>query len=291
MSAKDDDVRAGRVTSLDGTVIAYEERGNGPTLILVDGAFCSRAFGPMGKLAASLAHRFRVITYDRRGRNESADTLPYAIEREIEDLSALIEIAGDSAFLYGASSGAVLALRAAASHAGVKRLAMYEPPIVIAGSPEPVPPDRVRDIVAMAKEGRRAEATKTFMRMVGTPGFAVLIMRFIPGVWSKLLAAAHTLPYDFAALGDTGANKPLPEELVRVMASVKVPALVGVGGKSPAWMKHTARVVASGIPGAALRSIEGQTHVISEKALAPVLVEFFQGGEAVHFESAATTGA
>src|SRR5437879_4691813 len=116
------------VTSRDGTRIAYDKRGSGPALILVDGAFCYRAFGPMPKLAELLSDRFTVYNYDRRGRGDSSDTKPYAVAREVEDLAALFEAAGGSAFLYGISSGAALALRAAGNGLAVRKLAVYEPP-------------------------------------------------------------------------------------------------------------------------------------------------------------------
>lgn len=264
-------------TSKDGTRIAYETMGHGPAVILVDGAFCYRQFGPMPKLAPHLAKRFTVYTYDRRGRGESGDTAPYALERELEDLAALVEAAGGSASLVGLSSGAVLAMRAAASGLAIPRLALYEPPLVVAGAPGPVPPDRVEEITRHVAEGRRGDAVKTFMRMVGVPAIFVPVMRLMPGVWPKLTAVAHTLPYDFAILGDTGAGKPMPAELRSAMASIRAPTLVGIGGKSPAYMRHTAETVAKSIPGAELRVLDGQTHNVSEKALAPVLEEFLAG--------------
>jgi pimeloyl-ACP methyl ester carboxylesterase len=267
--------RVSAVISSDGTTIAYEQRGEGRPLILIDGALCTRTFGPMPKLVPLLAHHFAVISYDRRGRGTSGDTAPYAVEREIEDIQALIEVAGGSAFLYGMSSGAVLALRVAASGPGVTKLALYEPPLTIAGSPLPVPPDRKAEITALVRSGRRGDAVTTFLRMVGAPGVAILMTRIIPGVWSKLTAVAHTLPYDFAILGETGAGKPLPAELEHVMASISVPTLVGVGGKSPAWMRHAVETVAGAIPGAAKRVLAGQRHNVSANAIAPALTEFF----------------
>ncbi len=267
--------RIGQVVSRDGTTIVYEQRGSGQPLILVDGAFCHRGFGPMPKLAPLLAQHFRVTSYDRRGRGASGDTPPYAVEHEIEDLQALLEEAGGSAFLYGASSGAMLGIRAAASGLAFERIAIYEPPLALAGSPPPLPPDRVAEIIQMVREGRRGDAVKTFMRMVGVPAIALPMMRIMPGVWSKLTAAVHTLPYDFAIQGDTSGGKPLPPELGQAMASIHVPTLVGVGGKSPPYLHHAAKTVASAIPGATSRVVAGQTHNVSEKAIAPVLVEFF----------------
>ena len=120
-----------KVISKDGTAIAYDKAGNGPLVILVDGALCSRAFGPMPKLAKLLTNDFTVITYDRRGRNESTDTKPYAVEREIEDIGALINDNGGPAFVVGFSSGAALALAAAAHGLNISKLALYEPPFMV----------------------------------------------------------------------------------------------------------------------------------------------------------------
>jgi pimeloyl-ACP methyl ester carboxylesterase len=266
-----------RVTSADGTAIAYERRGEGPPIIVVDGALCSRSFGPSPKLAPLLASQFRVITYDRRGRGESGDTAPYAAEREVEDLAALVKIAGNGVSLYGSSSGAALAIRAVASGQPVQKLCIYETPFVFPDSPPPLPPDRQSEIEQMVAEGRRGDAVKTFLRMVGVPAAVLPLMRVMPGVWSNLTAVAHTLPHDFALLGHSAAGKPLPEQLSVAMAAIQVPTLVGVGSKSPAWMRHTMQRVAGAIAGAKLRVLDGQTHTISAKAARNMLVAFLVG--------------
>src|SRR5215510_1242343 len=121
----------GRVVSNDGTLIAYDRIGAGPPVILVDGALCSRALGPMPGIARLLAERFSVFTYDRRGRGDSGDTAPYAVERELDDLDALIREAGGAAHVFGISSGAVLALTAAARGLRITRLAVYEAPFIV----------------------------------------------------------------------------------------------------------------------------------------------------------------
>jgi len=265
-----------QVRSKDGTAIAYDQIGTGQPVILVDGAFCNRSFGPMPKLAPLLAPHFTVFSYDRRGRGDSGDTAPYAVEREIEDIKALIDAAGGSALLYGTSSGAVLALRAAASGLNVRKLALHEPPLVLRGSPPPLPPDHMDQIREMVASGRRGDAVKSFMRMVGVPAIFIPVMRIMPGVWPKLTAVAHTLPYDFAILGNGGAGNPLSTELKRALASIKVPTLMVIGGKSPPWMVHTVQVFADAIPGAKTRLLEGQQHNVAAKAIAPVLVEFFR---------------
>jgi hypothetical protein len=268
-------VHTGTVTSKDGTTITYDRRGSGPPVVLVDGAFCRRAFGPMPKLAPLLAEHFTVFNYDRRGRDASGDTPPYSIDRELDDLDAVIAAAVRPVRLFGISSGAVLALRAVARGARVERLAIYEPPLVLAGATGKVPPDRVAEITGLVRAGDRGGAVKAFMRMVGAPAIAIPIMRLVPGVWKQLTAVAHTLPNDFAILGDTGAGKPLPAELAAVFAAITVPTVVGVGGKSPPYLHHAAETVQRGVAGATLRVLPKQTHNVGAKPMAAVLNEVF----------------
>jgi alpha/beta hydrolase family protein len=157
------------VTSRDGTTIAYETTGTGPPLILVDGALCYRDFGPSRKLAEQLAGDFTVITYDRRGRGESGDGLTYAVEREVEDLEALIEAAGGSAHVYGISSGAALALDAAQRDIGVERLALYEAPFIVDDGRAPIDPDYVSRLNGFLVAGRPGDAVRLFMRHLDAP--------------------------------------------------------------------------------------------------------------------------
>ena len=259
------------VTSRDGTRIAFERMGSGPSLILVDGALCSRAFGPMPKLAPLLAKTFRVYFYDRRGRGESADTRPYSKEREVEDLDALIGEAGGSAFVLGLSSGASLALEAAASGLAIEKLAVYEPPYMVrpADSARHASADHQGQLERLIAAGARGDAVKYFMRdMVGVPAFFVFLMRFMPGVWSKLEAAASTLPYDAAIMG----NFSLPTQR---LAAVRAPTLVMGGGKSEARLRAAVQAAAKAVPNAQLRTLKGQTHNVSPEALTPVVTEFF----------------
>jgi pimeloyl-ACP methyl ester carboxylesterase len=262
------------VTSKDGTRIAYERRGSGPPLVLVDGAMCSRAFGPSPSLAPLLAPHFTVFYYDRRGRGDSGDTPPYAIERESEDLAAVVDAAGGSAFVYGSSSGAALALRAAASGVHARRLVLHEPPYAMDASASPLLASYRGRIAELLAADRRGDAVALFMKVVGVPAFGVFMMRLMPNVWPKLKAVAHTLPYDFAQLGDTPGT-PLPRELLDRMGAVKAPTLMVLGGKSPPWMARAVEAVASAIPGAKQRTVPGQNHAIAAKAIAPVLMEFF----------------
>jgi pimeloyl-ACP methyl ester carboxylesterase len=260
------------VASRDGTRIGFDRTGQGPALILVDGALCSRAMGPMAALAQQLAGRFTVFQYDRRGRGESSDTPPYAVEREVEDLAALIAEAGGSAALVGLSSGAALALEAAARGLPVNRLALYEPPFIVDASRAPLPPDFLARMQQLVASDRRGDAVRMFMTAVGVPGFFITLMRFMPA-WKKLLAMAHTLPYDFAILEGNQSGHPLPATR---WSGAMMPALVLDGGKSPPWMRHGAQALSGVLPNARYRTLPGQTHMVSAAVLAPVLTEFLQ---------------
>jgi pimeloyl-ACP methyl ester carboxylesterase len=259
------------VRSKDGTLIAFDRGGDGPPIILVDGALCYRASGPMGPVAKLLTSDFTVFTYDRRGRGDSSNTGPYSVEREIEDLDALIKEAGGTASVYGISSGAALALEAANRGLAITRLALYEAPFIVDASRPPIPEDflsRLNDLIA---SDRRAEAVKLFMKLVGVPTVFIALMRVMPA-WPKLTAVAHTLPYDITIVKDNQRGKPLP---TRRWASVTVPTLVMDGGKSPAWMRNGMRELGEVLPNARCRTLEGQTHMLKANAIAPVLTEFF----------------
>lgn len=261
-----------RVLSKDGTPIAFDRQGKGSPVILVDGALCYRGMGPSGPLAKLLAWYFTVFTYDRRGRGQSGDTGLYTMEREVEDIEALVNEAGGTAFVWGASSGAVLALEAANRLPGIRKLALYEAPFIVDDSRPTTENDwiRIREAVAA---GRRSDALQLFLKAVGAPGFFIALMRLMPA-WSKLKAVARTLPYDGAIVEDNQRGKPLPPSR---WASVTVPTLVVDGGKSPAWMRRANRSLANVLPNAQYRTLEGQTHMVKAKAHAPMLVEFFKG--------------
>jgi pimeloyl-ACP methyl ester carboxylesterase len=263
------------IQSRDGTAIAFEKSGAGSPVILVDGALCYRASGPARPLAALLAEHFTVYTYDRRGRGESGDTPPYAIEREVEDIEALVEEAGGSACLYGISSGAVLALEAANRIPGVTRLGLYEAPLIVDDSRPAMGAAYVQDLNEHLASGRRGDAVRLFMRQVGVPAPIVALMRFMPA-WKKLKAVAHTLAYDAEVMGDTQSGRSLPVER---WAGVTIPTLAIVGGKSPTWLHNGMRALADVLPDAQHRVLEGQTHMVKAKALAPPLREFFSAEE------------
>jgi pimeloyl-ACP methyl ester carboxylesterase len=262
------------VTSGDGTRIAYETAGRGPALIVVDGALCSRAVGPSRRLAKALADRFTVYAYDRRGRGKSGDTQPYAVEREVEDLEALIDVAGGSAQVCGISSGAQLALEAAVRSARIAKLALYELPCILDGSHPPVAADTAERYEAAIAAGRRHEPVEHFLRFVGVPVPVIGLMRATPE-WDKLTALAPTLPYDARVMRDYQRGEPLPEGR---WSGVSQPVLVLNGGRSPAWMGNGAAALAEAIPRAEHRVLEGQTHMVKARALAPVLVEFLEPG-------------
>ncbi len=259
-------------TSLDGTTIAYDQAGSGPALVLVDGALCTRTQGPMAGIAPLLAERFTVYTYDRRGRGDSGDHSPYAVQREIEDLDAVIDAAGGSAYVHGISSGGALALEAANSGSSIKKLAVYEAPYVVDDSRPPAPEGFAGQVSALVEAGKRGAAVKAFMtKGVRVPAVFVAMMGVMP-MWPRLKAVANTLPYDLAIMGDGQLGNPLP---AGKWASITAPTLVIGGGKSPAWLHGAVAAVADSVPGASRRTLDGQTHLVKAKVLAPVLTEFF----------------
>lgn len=261
-----------KVTSKDGTSIAYDKIGNGPALILVDGALCCRMSGPNGALAEQLKEDFTVYTYDRRGRGDSDEKQPYAVEREVEDIEALINEAGGSSYVFGISSGAALALEAAKRLPSIKKLALYEAPFVVDDSRSAVPEDYVDQLNDQVASGRRGAAIKLFMKKgVGVPAIFVAMMPFMPA-WKKMKAMAHTLPYDTILTVDYQRGIPLPSE---AWSSVTIPTFVGVGEKSPAWMRNAMHALENVLPNTTYRLLEGQTHIVKPKVLAPVLTEFF----------------
>lgn len=254
----------GQVTSKDGTAISYERTGSGPAVILVDGAFCYRNFGPSAKLAARLSSHFTVYRYDRRGRGESGDTAAYSPAREVEDLAALIDAASEAPSLLGLSSGAALALHAAASGLRIRKVVAYEAPYV-AGDREAAHQARLEQLIA---RGDRGGAVTYFMKdMVGAPAPIVLLMRLMPWVWGKLKAVAHTLPYDASIM----SGFVIPRER---FASIRVPVLVMNGTKTDIKIKHAARALASIVPDAEHRELPGQTHNVNPGVLAAAVVPF-----------------
>ena len=257
-----------KVISKDGTPIAFDQSGEGPALILVGGAFQHRAIDPStAQLAALLSQHFCVFHYDRRGRGDSGDTRPYAVEREVQDLEALIKEAGGSAFVFGMSSGAVLALKAAARGLAITKLALYEPPFNLDDSARSASENYAKQLTALLAEGRRGDAVALAMTTWGAPAEAIAGMRQTP-IWSTFESVAPTLAYDNAIMGDGS----VPANDAK---AVKVPTLVLDGGNSPTFMRYAADALAKVLSNAHRRTLEGQTHDVAPEALAPVLGEFF----------------
>ena len=258
------------VTSKDGTTIAFDISGEGPPLLVVGGALNDRYAA--ATLAGLLAPGFTVYAYDRRGRGDSGDTPSYAVEREVEDLQALVEDAGGAAFAFGHSSGAVLALESAVATPGITKLVLYEPPFIVDDSRPPLPDDYVSHLKELAATDRRGEAVEYFMTTgVGVPAEAIPSMRESP-FWPSLEAVAHTLWYDGVIMGENMVGKPLSGDR---WSSVTIPTLVIDGGASPPSMRNAVQQLVDVLPNARRLTMEGQTHEVDPSLLAPVLTEFF----------------
>ena len=262
------------VTSTDGTKIAFDRVGSGPAVILVNGAGVSRASDPfMTQLAELLGKHFTVYNYDRRGRGASSDTQPFAKEREIEDLQALVENAGGKVMVFGISSGAVVSLDATALTPGITRVAVYEPSLIVDASRQSVPADYAERLMRLAVQGKRDEAVEYFLtQAVGIPAEYIGGMKQDQAMWSGVTGVAHTLAYDAAFVGDVMQGKPLPPDR---WVTVTVPVLVVDGGASDGWIGHGADALANVLPHASRHTLAGQTHMVDPNALAPVLIEFF----------------
>jgi pimeloyl-ACP methyl ester carboxylesterase len=247
--------------------------GDGPPVILVGGAFSYRRYPRYVELAELLGERFTVINYDRRGRGDSGNARPYAVDREIDDLRALIDVAGGSAHVWGQSSGGVLALRAAAAGLAIRKLAVFEPPFRLDRQGTPPPADFAARLDALVAADRRGQAVKYFMtKGMGAPGLVISLMRLARPLWSRLKAVAHTLPYDIAVMGDTIEGKPLSRS---EWASIRTETLVLTGAKSPQRASDAGRALADVLPNARHQALEGQSYNVRMKPLAPILIEFF----------------
>jgi pimeloyl-ACP methyl ester carboxylesterase len=262
--------------SKDGTTIAFDRSGQGPALVLVAAATATRL--AQAGLVAALAPDFTVFAYDRRGRGDSSDTPPYAVEREVEDLTAVIDASGGRAFVFGHSSGAVLALDTAQVLPGkIRKLALYEAPFIIDSSHPRMPPDFVPRLNGLIAAGRREEAVELWNRHIGLPDEMIAGMRQAPW-YPGLLAVAHTLPYDAAITGDTQSGSPQP---LRKWADVNTPTLVMDGTlflgreEGHGWMRHGADEIARILPNAQRRTLEGQDHGPADDVLAAALKKFF----------------
>jgi pimeloyl-ACP methyl ester carboxylesterase len=260
------------VDSKDGTSLAFEQLGQGPAVVVVGGVLGDRS--QQAPLAALLAHDFTVFNYDRRGHGESGFTDPYAVEREIEDLDAVIDAAGGSACVYGTSGLGILCLDAAAwgLTPKIKKLAVWEPPYVVDNSRPSLPPNYLEQLTSLLQEGRRGDMVELWMtEAVGMPVEFVAQMRTQPW-WPAQEALAHTLVYDAMLTGDLS----LPKDQ---LATVTVPTLV-IDGGTTAWLSRASQAVAAALPYARRYTLSGQPHNVDPQAIAPVLVSFFKGEDA-----------
>ncbi len=260
------------VTSQDGTRIGYSTIGSGPALVLVDGALCWRSSGPATPLAEELKDHFTVTTYDRRGRGESGDTKPFAVEREVEDLEAVIAATGGPAAVYAISSGVPLALAAANAGAPITKMVLYEAPFIVDNSRKNVPDanyaTRMSQLIAA---GDNAGAVKHFMQNgVGIPGFAIFMMQLM-GMMRKLAPVGPTLAYDTALVTPFWTGKPIPDA---TWQHVTVPVLDIGGGKSDAWMQNAQIAISNVLPNATHKTLPGQNHMVAPTAIAPLIKEF-----------------
>ncbi len=265
------------VISNDGTTIAYERIGAGPAVILIDGALGYRAFMGSCPLADALSDACSVITYDRRGRGESSDTLPYAVEREIEDIEALIDVVGGSVSLFGQSSGAALVLEAAIKlGAKATRLALYEPPYNDDPNAQQTWNAYITRLNQALAAGRNDDAVALFMALTGASAEDIAAVRQDP-MWAGFAKVAPTLAYDHSAL--LGEYAAVPIELA---SRIQTPALMLCGGDSYPFMQVTARALSQALPRAQLRILDGQTHEVNPEVLAPILAEFFMAPDDAH---------
>lgn len=267
------------VTSADGTVIAYDATGSGPALVLVGGAFSERRFPLTLDLVEHLADSFTVYNYDRRGRGDSGDTSPYAIEREVEDLDAVIAAAGGSALVWGLSSGAALGIEAAARGSHISSLACYEPPYVVNADPLRTAIGLRGPIAALLAAGEKSKAVSLFMtKGMGMPGVIAFGMKLSP-MWKRLTALANTIPYDLAVtsaamkpgVGNTGTELDGSR-----WAAISCPVTVMAGTKSPEPLRTAAAWAASAVPGATLRWMPDQNHTFKPPVVAAALKEMFR---------------
>lgn len=260
--------RVNTATSKDGTVLAYDVYGSGPALIYITGASCFRRFAPVLQDARVFAKEFTVYHYDRRGRGDSGDVQPWSVDREVEDIEALIDAAGGRAFLYGHSSGAVLALEAGLRLAGKVQKAVLFDPAYVHDASEKAEYALLREKTArLLKAGNNASAMKGFLRGIGMPGVFVTLLPLFPG-WRTMKALAPTLAYDMALTSD-----PPPVERA---ATLSAPLHIIVGQKSPAPLHKVADQLARAVPNSRLTTLAGQDHMPSAKVVLPVLVAFLK---------------
>lgn len=252
------------VISKDGTSIVYDRTGAGPAVILVTGGLDDGSEN--APLAAELTRDFTVFNYARRGRGKSGDNPPYALEREIEDIAALVERAGGKAHLYGVSSGGALVLEAALAGVRADRLAVYEVPYDVAESTPAQQREYVERLTTLLGQGRRGDALELFMQLAGSPDEQIQHARSSP-MWPGLEALAHTLAYDAACLRDR-------QPPIARLATIQQPTMIATGGAAGPF-EVAADAMARAIPQGERVVLDGQSHVVDPKAIASVLARFF----------------
>lgn len=258
-----------KTISADGTAIAFDRLGDGPPVIVVAPALCDRT--DTRALAEHLARGFTAITYDRRGRGDSGDTPPYEVAREVEDIAALLAVAGSTAAVYGHSSGAALALHAGAHGLAINKMVIHEPPYGPDTAEHRAAAREIAErIQAMLAEGRSRDAVESFLIGAGMPSPLVEQMAGDP----RTQAMAPTLAHDFQVMGNIRGGGAVPDGLV---SEVRVPALVLSGELSPAWMIDSGRRIARTVPTGHHHVLPGQHHLVPPEVLVPVLAEFLHG--------------
>jgi pimeloyl-ACP methyl ester carboxylesterase len=258
--------------SADGTAIAYDRSGTGEPLIIVGGIFADRS--TTAELAGALSGQFSVINFDRRGRGESGNTAPYAVEREVEDIAALVEAAGGRATLFGHSAGAALSLHAAAAGLPVTRLALYEPPY---GPDDELSKNQSRELAVTVKaalaEERRSDAIRLFFANFGLPEEMLDGMAADP----RMLGVALTMRHDFEIMGELSRGGIIPEDVVR---AVRVPTVVMAGGDSPEFFHDTASRLVALLPAGRLQVVDGCDHSAAAELVAPAVAGFLNAERA-----------
>ncbi|CAN5916637.1 alpha/beta hydrolase [soil metagenome] len=241
------------VTSKDGTKIAVDVMGSGPPVVLVDPALASRATGMWSQVVGSLSKSFTTYHYDRRGRGSSGNSDTIDVQQEIDDLAAVCALAGSPPKVVGYNAGSVLALRAAGAGVPMERLLAWEVPLLIDGKRKVKTPELRERIRTLIDANKRGEAMDLWYSTFGAPGFGLAMMKAF-GIMQAFEPNAHTLLRDFAVLGDTFNNGPLPDELKETFKRIKVPTTIGYGAWDASWLKHSAKVVAGLVPGAVTRT-------------------------------------
>lgn len=264
------------VTSADSTTIAFDRLGEGETMILVGGAMVDRARSR--QISERFADDFEVLNYDRRGRGDSGDAGDYSVDREVEDIAALIEAAGGRAFVYAHSSGAALGLRAAAAGLPISRLVAHEAPYRPAEKAERIASEEYHEkLTGLIGEDRRGDAVELFMTMTGMPAEMIEHSRRDPS-WEGMEAMAPTLVYDSEVLGTMTTGATVPTDL---LGRIRVPVLAMYGSLTGDRMKDAATQIATGVQNGTLRCLDGQHHMVVPDVIAPVVAEYFRDGAAV----------